>query len=176
MAWPPAVLAGVNPVHGLYASFAGPLAGGFSASTTADGDHDHERGRACGGLRASKASTAGPRPRRLFLLTFLAGAVMVVAGMLRLGRYTRFVSHSVMIGFLTGVAVNIIFGQIPDLVGVEAEGQLRGGQGLDVLIHPGASTSPSLLVGLGALVIADARPDSAPIDQRASRAVGADHV
>ena len=27
------VLAGVNPVHGLYASFAGPIAGGFSAST-----------------------------------------------------------------------------------------------------------------------------------------------
>ena len=27
------VLAGVNPIHGLYASFAGPVAGGLSAST-----------------------------------------------------------------------------------------------------------------------------------------------
>ena len=27
------VLAGVNPVHGLYASFAGPIAGGLGAST-----------------------------------------------------------------------------------------------------------------------------------------------
>ena len=47
---------------------------------------------------------------------------MVVAGLLRLGRYTRFVSHSVMIGFLTGVAVNIILGQLADLTGVPAEG------------------------------------------------------
>ena len=36
-----AVLAGVNPVHGLYASFAGRLGGGFTSSTTADDDHDH---------------------------------------------------------------------------------------------------------------------------------------
>ena len=43
----------------------------------------------------------------------IAGVLMVVAGVLRLGRYTRFVSHSVMIGFLTGVAVNIVAGQIP---------------------------------------------------------------
>ena len=42
---------------------------------------------------------------------------MVLAGMARLGRYTRFVSHSVMLGFLTGVAVNIILGQLPDLTG-----------------------------------------------------------
>ena len=50
----------------------------------------------------------GPAAGRLFLLTLIAGVLMVVAGLLRLGRYTRFVSHSVMIGFLTGVAVNIV--------------------------------------------------------------------
>src|SRR4249919_3836333 len=27
------ILAGVNPIHGLYASFAGPIAGGLSSST-----------------------------------------------------------------------------------------------------------------------------------------------
>jgi hypothetical protein len=42
----------------------------------------------------------------------LAGIVLVAAGILRLGRYTRFVSYSVMIGFLTGVSVNIFCGQI----------------------------------------------------------------
>jgi len=56
------------------------------------------------------------------MLTVLAGAVMVAAGLLRLGRYTRFVSFSVMIGFLTGVAVNIVLGQIPDFTGASAEG------------------------------------------------------
>ena len=78
---------------------------------------------------------------------------MVVAGMLKLGRYTRFVSHSVMIGFLTGVAANIIFGQLPDLTGVEAEGQNSIGKALDVILHPGSIELPSLLVGLGAIAI-----------------------
>ena len=55
------------------------------------------------------------------MLTILAGAVMITAGLLRLVRFTRFVSHSVIIGFLSEVAVNIIFGQIRDLTGVPAE-------------------------------------------------------
>ena len=60
------------------------------------------------------------RADALFMLTVLAGALMVAASMLRLGRYTRFVSFSVMVGFLSGVAVSIICGQIPDLAGVSA--------------------------------------------------------
>ena len=56
-------------------------------------------------------------------MVLIAGAFMILAGILKLGRYTRFVSHSVMIGFLTGVAANIIFGQIPDFTGAEAEGR-----------------------------------------------------
>jgi sulfate permease, SulP family len=41
--------------------------------------------------------------------------------LLKLDRYTRFVSYSVMTGFLTGVAVNIVCGQIPDLTGAKAQ-------------------------------------------------------
>ena len=70
------------------------------------------------------------RPAALFLLTIMAGAAMVAAGLLRLGRFTRFVSHSVMIGFLSGVSVNIIAGQIPDLTGVEAEGSVAAAEGM----------------------------------------------
>lgn len=51
----------------------------------------------------------------LALLTLSSAALMVLAGLVRLGRYTRFVSHSVMTGFLAGVAVNIVLGQLPDL-------------------------------------------------------------
>ena len=61
--------------------------------------------------------SAARRPHALFLLTVLVCASMVVAGAFRFGRYVRFVPHSVMIGFLTGVAFNIAFGQILDLVG-----------------------------------------------------------
>ena len=126
-----AVLAGVNPVFGLYASFAGPIAGGLTASTrlmviTTTSAAALAAGSALAGVDPAE------RPAALFLLTLLAGVLMLAAGILRLGRYTRFVSHSVMIGFLTGVAVNIVAGQIPDLTGVDAEGRFAVGRALDV--------------------------------------------
>lgn len=96
---------------------------------------------------------AQQRPEALFLLTFLAGLVMVAAGLLRLGRYTRFVSHSVMTGFLTGVAVNIICGQLGDLTGTTAKGANSLAKALDVITHPGSIDLASLLAGLGALGI-----------------------
>ena len=79
---------------------------------------------------------------------------MLMAGLARLGRYTRFVSHSVMMGFLTGVAVNIILGQIPDLVGVPAQGSIALTKAWNVLIHPSDIDLASLLVGLGAIGVA----------------------
>jgi sulfate permease, SulP family len=87
----------------------------------------------------------------LFLITLLAGVLMVVAGLLRLGRYVRFVSHSVMMGFLTGVSVNIVLGQIPDITGAAAEGSFALAKAAYVVTHPGNIDVPSLLAGLGAL-------------------------
>ena len=93
------------------------------------------------------------RAGSLFLLVILAGAVMVLAGVLRLGRFTRFVSHSVMIGFLTGVGANIVFGQLPDLTGVDAEGSTSLTKGLDVILHPGSIDLASLLAGLSTVLL-----------------------
>ena len=78
---------------------------------------------------------------------------MIAAGLLRLGRFTRFVSHSVMIGFLSGVAVNIVAGQIPDLTGAEAEGSIAIQKAWDVITHPSRIEPASLLAGGGALVL-----------------------
>jgi SulP family sulfate permease len=147
-----AVLVGVNPVYGLYASFAGPVAGGLTASTrlmviTTTTAAALAAGSAVEGFNADK------RPEALFMLTVLAGAVMVAAGLLRLGRYTRFVSFSVMIGFLTGVAANIIFGQIPDLTGASATGDVAIEKALEVVLHPSRIEPASLLTGAAALAL-----------------------
>jgi SulP family sulfate permease len=64
---------------------------------------------------ALEGVAAAVRPGALFLLTVIAGCVMIAAGLLRLGHYARFVSHSVMIGFLTEVSVNIVCGQLADV-------------------------------------------------------------
>ena len=147
-----AVLAGVNPVYGLFASFAGPIGGGLTSSTRLMVITTTTAAALAAGSALSSIDAAD-RPASLFLIVLIAGAFMVVAGLLKLGRYTRFVSHSVMIGFLTGVAANIIFGQLPDLTGVEAEGENAIGKALDVILNPGSIDLPSLLVGLGAMAI-----------------------
>jgi sulfate permease, SulP family len=117
-----AVLVGVNPVQGLYASFAGPVAGGLSSNTRLKVITTTSAAALAAGS-ALQGVTPAQRPAAVPLLVILVGAVLVAAGLMRLGRYLRFVSYSVMIGFLTGISVNIVCGQIPDLTGAPARGR-----------------------------------------------------
>src|SRR5215467_2901786 len=147
-----AILAGVNPVEGLYASFAGPITGGLAANTrlmviTTTSASALAAGSALSGVPLAQRSAAVP------LVAIIAGAALIAAGVAKLGRYTRFVSYSVMTGFLTGVAVNIVCGQIPDFTGAQAQGAFPLAKAIDVLIHPGRIDMASLLTGLAALAI-----------------------
>ncbi|MEV0287997.1 SulP family inorganic anion transporter [Kribbella sp. NPDC050820] len=147
-----AVLVGVNPIHGLYASFAGPVAGGLTSSTRLMVITTTTAAALAAGSALEDVDPAD-RPEALFLLTILTGVVMILAGIAKLGRYTRFVSHSVMTGFLTGISVNIFFGQIPDLTGVQASGDFALAKAADVIFHPAQIDIASLLAGLAALGI-----------------------
>ena len=147
-----ALLVGVNPVQGLYAAFAGPIAGGLTSSTrlmviTTTSAAALAAGSALQGVPADQ------RPGALLLLALMVGVVLVAGGLLGVGRYTRFVSHSVMIGFLTGISVNIVCNQIANLTGVKATGAFPLAKAIDVLIHPDSIDVASLLTGLGALAI-----------------------
>ena len=147
-----AVLAGVNPAQGLYASFAGPIVGGLSSNTrrmviTTTSAAALAAGSALQGVPPDR------RPAAISLLVILVGAVLIAAGIARLGRYVRFVSYSVMIGFLTGVAVNIVCSQLASLTGAPAQGDFPLAKAVDVLIHPSAIVPASLLAGLSALAI-----------------------
>ena len=147
-----ALLAGVNPVQGLYASFAGPITGGLTANTRLMVIATTSASALAAGS-ALHGVPAAQRPAAVPLVAIIAGAALVAAGLLRLGRYTRFVSYSVMTGFLTGVAVNIVCGQIPGLTGATAQGQFPLAKAIDVVIHPSRIDMASLLTGLGALAI-----------------------
>jgi SulP family sulfate permease len=144
------VLAGVNPVHGLYASIFGRIGGGLTASTRLMVITTTSAAALAAGS-AVAAVPADERPRALFLLTVMAGTLMVLAGLAKLGRYTRFVPHSVMIGFLSGVSANIVFGQLPDLVGAEASGPFALGKVWDLLLHLDRVDVAATLAGLSAL-------------------------
>lgn len=146
------VLVGVNPVHGLYASFAGPIAGGLTSSTRMMVITTTSAAALAAGS-ALESVDADQRSDALLLLTLLSGAVMIAAGVLRLGRYVRFVSHSVMIGFLTGISANIAFGQVGVLVGADPDGAIALTQALDVIVHPATVEPASALAGLGGFAL-----------------------
>ena len=146
------LLAGVSPVNGLYASAAGRVAGGLTSSTRLMVVTTTSAAALAAG---SALSTVAPAQRAgaMTLLTLMAGILMLGAGLARLGRYTRFVSHSVMTGFLTGISANIIFSQIPDLLGANGVGGFPLAKTVSVLTHPSTISVASLLTGSAAAAI-----------------------
>jgi len=147
-----ASLVGVNPIHGLYAAFLGPIVGGLTTSTKLI-VVTTTSASALAAFSALEGVSPDDRLSSLILMTIIAGGIMLLAGFLGLGRFTAFVSHSVMTGFLTGVAISIILRQIPDLVGADVDAPRSVGKALQVFLHPGSIDLPSLLVGLSALLL-----------------------
>jgi SulP family sulfate permease len=112
-----AALAGVNPVYGLYTSVVAPTAGGLLqssqlmqiATTSAS---------ALAAAQAISGYAPAHRSEAMFLLVMLIGAFLVLFGVFRAGGLIRFVSHSVMTGFLIGVAVVLVLDQLASFLGI----------------------------------------------------------
>ncbi|HEY9293105.1 MAG TPA: SulP family inorganic anion transporter [Microlunatus sp.] len=146
------VLAGVNPAQGLYASLAGPLVGGLTSSTrmmiiATTGAASLAAGSSIADYPADQ------RPAAMILLTGMAGAVLIIAALLKFNRYIRYVSQSVMLGFLAGISVNIVLSQLPDLLGVEVSGGVPVAKAWQVITHLGSITVPAALSGVIALLL-----------------------
>jgi sulfate permease, SulP family len=107
------IIAGVDPKIGLYASFsiavivaiAGGRPGMISAATAATAV-----------LMVTLVKEHGLQ--YLLAATVLAGLLQIAAGFLRLGYVMRFVSRSVMTGFVNALAILIFMAQLPELIGV----------------------------------------------------------
>ena len=83
------------------------------------------------------------------LLALMTGAILVIAGLFRLGWIANLLSIPVMTGFLAGIAVHIAVSQLPTLLGVAAgEGNLL--QSLVAALGELPDTNPySLALGAG---------------------------
>ncbi|WP_340161032.1 SulP family inorganic anion transporter [uncultured Hoeflea sp.] len=107
------IIAGVDPKVGLYASFSiavitaivGGRPGMISAATAATAV-----------LMVTLVKEHGLE--YLLAATVLAGLIQIVAGIARLGYVMRFVSKSVMTGFVNALAILIFMAQLPELIGV----------------------------------------------------------
>lgn len=147
------VLAGVNPIFGLYAAMIGPFVGGIFASTQLL-RITSTSAAAIAAAEAISAYHSDSREGALFLLVVLIGALQVIAGVLKLGRFTRFVSHSVMIGFLSGIAVLIVLGQLGNFTGYSAPGNGKIMQTINLARNLGQIDPYSVVVGSMTIVLA----------------------
>ena len=91
---------------------------------------------------------AAERATMVITLSLLVGAIQVALGLLRLGWVTKFVSNSVMVGFITGVCVLIILGQLGDLTGYSSEYSNKIAKTVDLLAHLDEISLPTFAVGL----------------------------
>ncbi len=145
------LLAGVNPVAGLYGYLYGTVGGALVTSTP------FMAVQATGAMAlvvadADLASRADPQ-RALFTLSILTGAVMILAGILRLGSLLRFVPTAVMVGFISAIGINIILGQLDNFTGYAANGSHRITKTLDLLTHLWRIEWSSLVVGVTTIVL-----------------------
>src|SRR6478735_318882 len=56
------------------------------------------------------------------LAALLAGGLVLLVRVARLGFLANFLSRTVLVGFLTGVGIQVAVGQLPDMLGVTAAG------------------------------------------------------
>ena len=146
------LLAGVNPLSGLYAYMVGTLTGSLVTSSS------FMAVQATGAMAIIVADvpavhTAHDPQRALFTLSILTGVVMLAAGLLKLGAALRFVSNAVMVGFISAVGVNIVLGQLANLTGYQAQGANRVIRALNTVIHPGRLHLQTLGVGLATIAL-----------------------
>ncbi len=142
------IIAGVDPKVGLFASFciavvtafAGGRPGMISAATGA-----------MALLMVVLVKTHGLQ--YLLAATLLTGVLQILTGALRLGSLMRFVSRSVVIGFVNALAILIFLAQIPELthVGWQVYALVIAGLGLIYLFPYITRAIPSPLVCIVAL-------------------------
>ena len=146
------LLAGLNPVAGLYSFLVGTLAGAVATSSVLMSV------RATGAMAVLIADVpelhaAQDPARALATLGVLTGAVMLVLGVLRLGSLVRFVPNAVLTGFVNAVAVNIVLGQLPSLTGYDSSRANRLTRAIDTILSPFSLHWPSVLIGVVTIVL-----------------------
>ena len=107
------IIAGVDPKVGLYASFCIAVVIAFT------GGRPGMISAATGAMALLMVTLVKDHGLEyLFAATVLTGVLQIIAGWIRLGELMRFVSRSVVTGFVNALAILIFMAQLPELIDV----------------------------------------------------------
>lgn len=108
-----ALASGVTPEKGLYTA----IVAGFIISFLGG-----SRVQIAGPTAAFATIVAGVVAKNgmdgLIVATIMAGVILIIIGVLRLGNLIRFIPYTITTGFTLGIAVTILIGQIKDFLGL----------------------------------------------------------
>ena len=108
-----ALASGVEPSCGVYTA----IAAGFVVSLLGG-----SRVQIAGPTAAFATIVAGVVAAEgmdgLFLATIMAGILLLLMGVFKLGTFIKYMPHTITVGFTGGIAVTILLGQIKDFLGI----------------------------------------------------------
>lgn len=147
------IIAGVDPKVGLYASFC------IAVLTAVLGGRPGMISAATGAMALLMVTLVKDYGLQYLLAaTLLTGVFQIIAGYLKLGELMRFVSRSVVTGFVNALAILIFLAQLPELTGVgwQTYAVTLAGLAIIYLFPLINKTLPSPLLAILALTAASA--------------------
>jgi SulP family sulfate permease len=148
-----ASIGGFNPVAGLYSGVVSTILGSVFARTVLMVT------TLTSALALTSQSVLGAAgldptdPSNIAALVLVAGAVMLLFGLLRFGAMMNFVSNAVMTGFTTGIALQIIAGVIHDATGYKPDSDNTIGKFIDAVAHVGSWQQAPCLVAVATVAV-----------------------
>jgi sulfate permease, SulP family len=158
-----ALVAGVPPHYGLYASVVHGLVGAvFSSNERLSTGPTNSQSLLAAAIVARLVGQLAEEPdpalylELVFALALLKGLFQLGFAAARMGTLVRYVSQSVIVGFSAGVGVLIAIGQLPHFLGLAAAPQAgRAGLGAlaEVVARLGETDPRALAIGAGSLAL-----------------------
>ena len=147
-----AIASGVSPERGLYTAIVAGLVIGVLGGSKVN---------ISGPTAAFAAIVAGIVAQHgvdgLAIATLMAGAILVIMGLLKLGSLIKYIPETITVGFTSGIAVTIVIGQVKDFLGLTfapGTNAVEAMEKLEAIAHSITTLNPwALVTGIVALAI-----------------------
>lgn len=147
-----AIASGVTPERGIYtAIIAGFIVSFLGGSRVQIAGPTAAFATIVAGIAINKGMNA------LIVATIMAGVIMILMGLLRLGGLIKYIPYTITTGFTAGIAITILIGQIKDFLGLQYAAGTENIETVDKVknvVNYIVDTNPwALLVGAVSLLI-----------------------
>lgn len=150
-----AQVAGLPPIVGLYAAIVPMIFWGlFSSSRNLIAGPDAPVAALIGSLLAGLAAQSDPRYVELaYAQALMTGAIFFLFWFFRLGFLANFLSKAVLVGFISGLGIEVLTSQIEKIMGISVEADRWLVEVADIIRSIPLANIYSVIIGVGAIVL-----------------------